>query len=333
MTTKQLLLTALESHRGEYLSGEALAKQFNISRSAIWKAIRELRQEGHEIDAVTGAGYRLAAGSDRLSAEGILAHIKTPLLRLDDLRVLQTTTSTNQVAKQMAAEGARHGALVVAEEQTAGRGRMGRSFFSPNSTGLYLSVLLRPAGSAAQAALTTTATAVAVSRAIFEWSGRRVGIKWVNDLFYNQRKICGILAEAATDMQTGHMESLVVGIGINLSTSADEFPKDIRSTAGSLFSAADHPMPPRNHLTALIYDQILDLADPPDPAHFISEYRANCFIIDQPVEVIRIGQAPETVIARDIDAAGGLVVERADGSCLTLNSGEVSLKPFLGKEL
>ena len=144
MTTKERLLEHLELHREVYLSGEELAKMLEVSRAAVWKAVKSLQQEGYPIDAVTNRGYRLGRGGDLLSAPGLRKYLK-PEYRSLDVTVLPTANSTNAVVRQRAAEGAAEGCVVIAREQTAGRGRLGRRFFSPPDTGLYLSLLLRPA--------------------------------------------------------------------------------------------------------------------------------------------------------------------------------------------
>ncbi len=173
----------------------------------------ELQGQGHAIEAVQNKGYTLRPESDVLSEQGVRLYLRHSLPRVV---VEQTLISTNLTAKQLAAEGAPHGTLVAANHQTGGRGRRGRSFASPPGTGLYLSMVLRRALPMQNAVLVTSAAAVAVCRAVEAVSGKRLGIKWVNDLYFYGKKCCGILTEAAADVESGGLEHLVVGIGVNL---------------------------------------------------------------------------------------------------------------------
>lgn len=324
--TKDILLKMLESNRGDYLSGEAMANELGITRAAVWKAISELRKDGHDIVSKTGFGYVLSEKSDLLSAPGMIPFLNGPATNPENLYVYDELVSTNQTAKQLGAENAVSGTLVVADHQTKGRGRLGRTFFSPKGSGLYMSIIIRPDSKPNQAVLTTTATAVAVLRAIKTWANIDVKIKWVNDLFYKKRKIAGILVEATTDIQTRRVDYLVIGIGINVEGKSADFPKEIESIAGALFENDNHPQ--RNKLCALIYNNVMELTINPDPEDYMDEYKENCFILNKPVDVIKQSQETITVIARDIDNQGGLIAETKDGKTFTLNSGEVSLRPL-----
>ena len=210
MTTKERILALLEENRGTPLSGEVLAEELGVSRTAVWKAIKDLQKAGHAIAAAQNRGYTLDTDSEVLSEQGVRLFLRNKSL---NLVVAQELESTNLTAKQMAAAGAPHGTLVVADSQTAGRGRRGRSFASPPGTGLYLSMVLRSALPMQSAVLVTSAAAVAVCRAVERAAGKRLDIKWVNDLFYRGKKCCGILTEAAADVETGGVDYLVVGIG------------------------------------------------------------------------------------------------------------------------
>ena len=192
--TKEDLLSLLWQNADAYIAGEELARRLSVSRTAVWKAIGQLRETGYNIESVSNRGYRLLSESDVLSEEGIRRHLKHQELKL---QVYKTITSTNTVLKSLAAEGAPAGLVLIAEEQTAGRGRMGRSFYSPADSGLYLSLLLRPNVSAVEATRLTACAAVAVAETIEELSGRPAQIKWVNDIFVDGRKVCGILTEAS----------------------------------------------------------------------------------------------------------------------------------------
>ena len=179
MTTKERILALLEENRGTPLSGEVLAEELGVSRTAVWKAIKDLQKAGHAIAAAQNRGYTLDTDSEVLSEQGVRLFLRNKSL---NLVVAQELESTNLTAKQMAAAGAPHGTLVVADSQTAGRGRRGRSFASPPGTGLYLSMVLRSALPMQSAVLVTSAAAVAVCRAVERAAGKRLDIKWVNDL-------------------------------------------------------------------------------------------------------------------------------------------------------
>ena len=186
MTTKERILALLEENRGTPLSGEVLAEELGVSRTAVWKAIKDLQKAGHAIAAAQNRGYTLDTDSEVLSEQGVRLFLRNKSL---NLVVAQELESTNLTAKQMAAAGAPHGTLVVADSQTAGRGRRGRSFASPPGTGLYLSMVLRSALPMQSAVLVTSAAAVAVCRAVERAAGKRLDIKWVNDLFYRGEKV------------------------------------------------------------------------------------------------------------------------------------------------
>ena len=225
MALKDQVLTLLEQYKGSYLSGEEMAEQLGVSRNSVWKAIKQLQTEGHQITGVNRLGYTLDSRNNVLSAPGIQKYLKDPALQIT---VQSSVTSTNTLLKQAAENGAPEGTVLVAEEQTAGRGRLGRSFYSPAGTGVYFSLVLRPAFSAAESSLITTCAAVAAAGAMEEISGHPTQIKWVNDIYTAGRKVCGILTEAAIDMESGGLQYAVLGIGINLLKPENDFPEEYR---------------------------------------------------------------------------------------------------------
>jgi len=326
LTTKETVLGFLEENRGHPISGAAIARSLNISRAAVWKAIEELRKAGHSIDAATNRGYSLAESSDLLSVEGILLESEGLPLAREQIHIFKTIDSTNHIAKKMAVEGAPHGSVFLAEEQTQGRGRRGRSFCSPSGSGLYMSILLRPEGNTEQAILTTSAAAVAVSRALSKLTGLDAKIKWVNDIFIHGKKVCGILTEAVSDFESGSIEALVLGIGINVSTKEEAFPEDVRAVAGSL-DLETGVKPSRNALAAAVLREVFALAANPKPEEFMEEYRSRCFLLGQDILVLPGGADSYEATAISIDDRGALIVETKKGKRQTLNSGEVSVRP------
>lgn len=226
-TTRQALLQALSAAEGAYISGQQLAQQLGVSRAAVHKAAAALTAQGYALEAASRRGYRLLGG-DPFCAEAVGPY-PAPVQLYDTLE------STNRTAKLLALEGAAHGTLVLAGGQTAGRGRLGRSFASPAGKGVYCSVVLRPPLPAANAQTATIGAAVAVCRAVQTLCGLELAIKWVNDLYYKGKKVCGILTEAGTDLESGQLEWLVVGIGLNLTATAEDFPPELTAKAGSLY--------------------------------------------------------------------------------------------------
>ena len=201
ISVKSRLLELLEQNRGITISGEQMARELDCTRAAVWKAVKALQQEGYEIEAGPNKGYMLSEDNNILAEEGI-----RPLLRQPEvyLKLYQETDSTNRAAKQAAIAGeARHGSVILACGQSCGRGRRGRSFYSPSQAGLYLSVILQPQGNLRESLLLTTEAAVAVYKAIRKVTGIELDIKWVNDLYYKGKKVCGILTEAITDFESG----------------------------------------------------------------------------------------------------------------------------------
>lgn len=318
MATKNELLRVLEQRRGEAVSGEELAAKLSVSRAAIWKAAEALRREGYEIESAPGSGYILPASSDMLSAEAIEAHLPAGA---GPVRVLAQTASTNTVAKTWAVEDAPHGAMVAALRQTGGKGRLGRTFQSPPG-GLYMSVVLRPAANLENPALATAAAAVAVCRVVQALCGLQLGIKWVNDLYFNGKKCCGILCEAGTGLETGRIEYIVAGIGINYTTKPEELAPEVAAVATSLYPGGNAPIP-RAQLAAEIHTQLLKAFAALPGKEFLPEYRARSIVLGHPVTVLADPPYPAEAINIDEDAR--LIVQTQNGKH-ALSSGEISIK-------
>ena len=320
--TRDAVWKLLWERAGNYVSGGELARALGLSRTAVWKAIGQLRAEGCEIEAVTGRGYRLAAEGDVLSAEGIRCFLRHQEL---EIRFYPTISSTNTVLKALAAEGAPAGLALVAARQSAGRGRMGRSFYSPADSGLYLSLLLRPAMAAAEAVRLTACAAVAAAETIEELSGERADIKWVNDIFVGGRKVCGILTEASLDCESGRMHHVVIGIGVNTRIPEGGFPEELRGIAGAAFEGRRIPAL-RCRLAAGILDRLADYtAAPEDPALF-EAYRSRSLVLGREISILSPDGAPVSAEALDLDRDFSLLVRLADGSLRRLSSGELSVR-------
>jgi BirA family biotin operon repressor/biotin-[acetyl-CoA-carboxylase] ligase len=323
MSTKQNLLKTLEENRGITFSGEQLASAMKVSRSAIWKAIKALKEEGYEIESVTNKGYCLKDQSDIMSPEGIRPWL-FPENRELDINVYKTIGSTNQEAKKLALEGAAAGTVIISEEQTQGRGRMGRSFYSPPKSGIYLSLVLRPRVKPNEAVLLTTGASVGVRRAIKKVTGIDTQIKWVNDLYLNDLKISGILTEAVTNFENGQFEFVIIGIGVNFKEPDEPFPEELKEIAGALFHEKPDTLT-RNRLAGEIINEVLEICNDLSKRDFLAEYKAHSLVLGKPIRVFR-QEKWETAVARDINDDGGLVIKNESGEIETLNSGEISIR-------
>ena len=238
------------------------------------------------------------------------------------VHVFDEIDSTNTEAKRMVADGFVGDALLVAHRQTAGRGRMGRSFFSPAQTGAYFSILHTLDTPLCDAVAITCAASVAVMRAIRTITGVQTEIKWVNDLYYNDKKVCGILTEAVSSGQSTHV---IVGIGINLNTT--HFPTDICDIAGSLQTTAD-----ASQLIAEVYRQIAPYMQEVDTREWLDDYRTHSCVLGRQVAWIASGNTC-TGTAEAIDETGALLVRNEQGEQVRLHTGEISLKPILDSKI
>lgn len=318
MALKDELLTKLEAHRETALSGQALADALGVSRAAVWKGMKALEKEGHRIAAASNRGYRLEPDSDVLSPQAIRSRLSPPW-RDCVIRMEQSVDSTNTLAKKMAADGAPDHTLIVSDGQSAGRGRMGRSFFSPAGTGLYMSVILRPRMPAEAAAVITIAAAAAVCEAIEALTSHKAGIKWVNDVLVDGKKVCGILTEAVTDFESGLVESVAVGIGVNVGTPPNGFPPELRDTAGSLWPDSVS----RAALACEIVNRLFDYAQALPDRPFLDPYRARSTVLGKRVRFSQGGALREGRAAA-IDGNGHLLVE-SPGSDTLLRAGEIQI--------
>lgn len=320
--TKDEVLAVLRRQMEDYVSGAALARELAVSRTAVWKAVQQLRAEGYAIESATNRGYRLDAGNDVLSEQGVKSYLKNQAI---SPKVYASISSTNTVLKAMAAEGAPEGLALIAGEQTAGRGRMGRSFYSPADSGLYMSLLLRPTLPAAEAVRVTACAAVAVAEAIEELSGLPAQIKWVNDILVGGRKVCGILTEASLDCESGGLSYAVVGIGINTAVPEGDFPPELRQIAGAAFGE-DRPPELRCRLAALVLDKLMDFYTRLDDPAILEAYRRRSLIPGREINILAPGKEAVPAAALAVEEDYSLLVRLADGSLRRLNSGEVSVR-------
>ena len=323
MSVKSELLKLLEQNDESFVSGAMLAEKLSVSRNAVWKAVEALRAEGYDIAAATNKGYRLEGSGDVLSAVGISNNIKT--LGIFEIEVRKKVTSTNTLLREMAAQGVPEGYVLAAEEQTAGKGRQGRAFHSPARHGVYFSLLLRPGFKTSDASLITSAAAVAAARAIETVIGVRVGIKWVNDLFVGSLKVCGILTEAVFGMESGLVESAVLGIGINITRPEGGFPDELRDVAVSLMDRSVGLDNERCRLIAAVLDNFWGFYQNLGRREFLYEYRERSVILGRDINVVSFdGIRPAKAVAIDGDC--GLQVQYENGEIAVLSSGDVSIR-------
>lgn len=315
MTVKEKLLGILDKSEGKAVSGQDLADSLGVSRTAVWKAMKKLAEQGYEIEAVRNRGYRLIKAGDIMTSDSIRSFLAEEL-KSAKIIVLKTVDSTNTYAKKAAADGAESGTIIVAEHQTAGRGRRGNSFHSPDKTGLYMSVILRHSQYGDNTDLLTICAGCSVCAAIEKLTDKKPLIKWVNDVYLDGKKICGILSEATADIESGSLDSVVVGIGINLTN--EEFPEEIRNKAGALGVGIS-----RSCAAAEVVNQLY-LCLRRSREDILKDYKEHSLVLNKDVHFVENG-INKIGKAIDIDDKGQLIVITDEGEKV-LNSGEISVK-------
>jgi len=312
-------------------SGEALREQLGISRTQVWKHIEQLRERGYDIEGNPGGGYLLKGRPDRLYPELIHAGLRTQAFG----RVLETfdlVDSTNRVAAERAREGAAHGATIIAEGQTEGRGRLGRNFFSPSYQNLYVSIVLRPklTAEAAPSVVLSCATAVAEAIAREVANPTDVSIKWPNDVLLGGKKTSGILLEMRTE--GAQVAWLVLGIGINLNMPRNDFPEEFRSNATSLSSylgkRIDRVLFTRRLLETL--EEVLDSHAAGGFEAVRPRFDRRFPMLNKRVTVREVAGQPYSGRVLDIDGDGALRLVRDDGELVRVLAGDVTLADGLG---
>jgi BirA family biotin operon repressor/biotin-[acetyl-CoA-carboxylase] ligase len=322
------VLEMLREEGGRPCSGGTLAARLGVTRAQVWKNVEGLRRRGYEIAGTPGGGYQLVAAPDRLYPEEIRSGLAT-LWLAREIEWLEVTDSTNRVAGERAAEGVAHGYTVVAEGQTAGRGRLGRSFFSPPHLNLYTSVVLRPALTLAEAPTAILAAGVAVAETVASEVGAAAGVelKWPNDVLLGGRKTSGILMELAAEAT--RVRHLVLGIGVNLNLPRERFPAEFRASATSLASHLGRPVD-RAAFARRLYGTLEDVIDLHAARGFAAlRPRFDRFyrMAGRHVVVSETGGGRLEGTALEPDAEGALVVRRADGAEVRVVAGDVTLSP------
>lgn len=327
--TRDHVLALLKESGENFCSGAKMSQTLGLSRAAIWKAVEGLRQEGYAISSVPNRGYRLEHSPDHLSA-GELSGALSGCIIGGNLICLDCVDSTNNYAKKLADEGAPHGTVILTEQQTGGRGRQGKSFSSPAGKGLYLSALLRPELPPMEVVNLTAWTAVAICDAIEQVIGERPGIKWTNDIILHGKKLCGILTEMGLEAESGQLQYVVVGAGINVSQTEEDFEEELSPIAISLQQALDRSIRRADLAAAVIRSLDRMIQDfPHKKEDYLERYRADCLTTGHEVRLIQKGQA-RTAFAETIDDEFALVVRWPDGTKETITAGDVSVRGLLG---
>lgn len=321
MTVKEKLREIFAMYPDEWFNGNTLAQKLNVSRNAIWKAVQELKDENVNIQSNGRLGYSSPADSDVFSSSLMQKKLRTKELGKKIL-FYPVLDSTNTTAKQLAEEGASHGTVVIADCQKSGRGRLGRIFHSPVGIGIYMSVILRPTFSTELSNLLTACTAVSTAKSLSQFCENNIKIKWVNDLFISNKKVCGILTEASVSCESRSINYVIIGIGINVRGTKENFPEELKNIVTSLEEEGSKKIN-RCILAAEILNNLEIELEHMSDRKFLNEYRERSNLIGNEVVIVNgIGNNIEG-IAVGIDDNASLLVKMHDGQVKTISSGTV----------
>lgn len=319
------ILRALRAAGQGPVSGADLSQKLGVSRAAIWARVRELRSFGYEIEASPHLGYRLSSAPDLLHADDLLSRLGTTRVVGRDIRVFEQTTSTNDLADRLARDGVKEGAVVFAESQTRGRGRLGRTWLSPARKGLWFSVLLRPALRTQDTTWLTLASAIALRRALETETGLKPQIKWPNDIWIQDRKVAGILTEINADLD--RIKYAILGIGVDVNLNASEFPADLRKTATSLKAELGRPVSRPQLAITILRELDADYGRicAGKFEEVSEEWEEHCVTLGREV-VIQIGNRQIHGRAESLGEEGALLVRTDYGRLERVVGGDVTLE-------
>lgn len=323
---KTKILKLLEEADG-YVSGQELCEKLGVSRTAVWKTIKKLKEEGCEIEAVSNRGYRLVHLPDWITPEAYAGVVESRWMGSPYL-YCREIDSTNEEAKRQSQRADAHGMLVSADTQTGGKGRLGRVWKSPFGTTIAMSLLLKPEIAATHVSMLTLVAALSISQAIDEVTGLRTQIKWPNDIVVDGKKVCGILTEMSADMD--RIYYVIIGIGINVNT--QEFPEEIQKTATSLSLEIKETVSRRLIIAKSMkymeknYETFMETQD---MSRLLDAYQARLVNVNQTVRVLAPGDS-YTGVSEGINKLGELLVRREDGELTHVISGEVSVRGIYG---
>ena len=324
MSTKNRLLSYLKEEKGNWISGELLSNKLAVSRTAIWKHIRKLKEEGYVIESSPKKGYLLSKISDLLLVNEIEEGLDTKVFGKGNIVYFKETDSTNIRAKDLAAKGAPEGTVVVAEKQTKGRGRRGRSWFSPSGDGIYASLILRPTMSPAETPRITLMTAVAMAEALLSLTQLKIRIKWPNDILVNGKKIAGILTEISTEMDG--VDYIIVGLGLNVNTPPESFPEEVREIATSIFieTGSEFPRAPLIREYLRRYEKYYEMFKKRGFESIMQRWKELADIAGQQIMVDVLGEKYIGEVL-DVDNDGVLILRDNKGNTHRIFSGDVQI--------
>ncbi len=321
---RKTIVEMLKNAGENFISGESIAGELKISRTAVWKHIQKLREHGYEIISREKCGYKLKDAPDLLLPSEIQIGLDTKIIGLN-MEYYPSVDSTNRVAKALAYHGAEEGTIVVAEEQTGGKGRLDRTFYSPRGKGIWFSVILRPKILPKEAPKCTLMAAVAVAEAMNRFN-LKAQIKWPNDIMFNWRKLVGILTEMTGEI--GKITYLVIGVGINVNIKRDEFPEEIQGVATSLLEMSGEPLSRVVLFRAVLeeFDKLYIEVKALGFDRVIERWKKYNVTLGKQIQVISAGDGETfTGKAVDLNSDGALVVETAQGR-RTVYAGDVSIR-------
>lgn len=324
MTTDAKILIALRANPNG-ISGTQLAEQLGISRAAVWARIEELRRVGFDIEAGPHRGYRLLDEPDALLADDLVARLGSTRVVGRDIQVFEQTTSTNDVAERLARDGVPEGAVVFAEGQTKGRGRLGRRWLSPKRKGLWFSVLLRPNLRPQETTQLTVISATSLRRAIKKVTGLQAEIKWPNDLLIKGRKVAGILTELSAELD--RVRHVILGMGVDVNLDASGFPPELRAIATSLSVEAGAPISRAELAVEVLRELDADyaLVGAGKFSRLADEWQAACVTIGRNVAV-HTGDRHFRGYAESLDEGGALLIRTEHGLLERVIGGDVTLE-------
>jgi BirA family biotin operon repressor/biotin-[acetyl-CoA-carboxylase] ligase len=317
------IIELLEQHEGGYLSGEALSKELKVSRTAVWKQIKKLESLGYTIEASRRLGYRLAGKPSKLILPQLLDKLRLTSF-IQSVKLLDSVDSTQNIAQRLAEEGAPEGTLVIAEQQTSGRGRLGRSWISPMGKGVWMSLVLRPDIPLQFASQLTLLTAVALCRGLKSLAPLEIGIKWPNDLLIDGKKISGILLESTAEED--RLRYVIAGIGVGVNLAEEDYPAELRGAATSLRIVLGRPVDRADVIAAFVtqFEQLYAAYRQSGFAPIRTLWEALSVTLHKRAKLITPGGTIEgTPIG--LDERGALLVEQSDGSVVPVFSAEMGV--------
>lgn len=317
MSLKEKLLYELELNRDKDISGQLLAEKFGVTRNSVWKAINTLKKDGYEIKSSTNCGYRLSKANDLISKEGIESCLDKKYRTLSII-MCDTVDSTNNEAKRILLSSSEKEFLVIANEQTKGMGRRGKSFYSPRN-GVYMTLVIHPTVSISDSVCVTSAAAVAIIKAINSLTNQNPQIKWVNDIFINDKKLAGILTEAVSGIEDGNVSSILIGVGINFKSC--KVPKELKDKIAFL----DESSLTKNQLIAEITKNLLELTSDLHDLSFFDDYRRYSMVLGKTISFVK-NEKKVKATAKEIDDSGTLIVELENGKIEKLRNCDISIK-------